>query len=145
MPGGLRRKGICNPHVETQNIASPDRMALLTHKRETHNVFTAYILPGRSYTVALKVGTVLSQVNQQEINANMRGQEAPGKPFLVVKADDAGKTFKLVQWRGGVFGFRFPICPKCRPSVPTRSKRPIFWRKLQQEPTFEPVKNRKKS
>ena len=61
------------------------------------NVFTAYILPGRSYEVKLKVGTVLSQVNQQEIRANMRGQEAPGKPLLTVKADDDGKTVLLVS------------------------------------------------
>lgn len=61
------------------------------------NVFTAYILPGRSYEVKLKVGTMLSQVNQQEINATMRGQEAPGKPLLTVKAEDDGKTVKLVE------------------------------------------------
>lgn len=61
------------------------------------NVFTAYILPGRSYAVKLKVGTVLSQVNQSEINANMRGQEAPGKPLLTVKAEDDGKTVNLIR------------------------------------------------
>ena len=61
------------------------------------NVFTAYILPGRSYTVELKIGTVLAQVNQAEINANMRGHEAPGKPLLTVKADDDGKTVDLVD------------------------------------------------
>jgi hypothetical protein len=61
------------------------------------NVFTAFILPGQSYKVTLKVGTMLSQVNQQEINANMRGQEAPGKPLLTVKAEDDGQTVKLVQ------------------------------------------------
>lgn len=61
------------------------------------NVFTAYILPGRSYEVKLKVGTLLSQVNQQEINATMRGQEAPGQPLLTVKAEDDGKTVNLVE------------------------------------------------
>jgi hypothetical protein len=61
------------------------------------NVFTAYILPGRSYEVKLKIGTILSQVNQQEIYANMRGQEAPGKPLLTVKAEDDGKTVKLIN------------------------------------------------
>jgi len=61
------------------------------------NVFTAYILPGQLYKVELKAGTMLSQVNQQEINANMRGQEAPGKPLLTVKAEDEGKTVNLVQ------------------------------------------------
>ncbi len=61
------------------------------------NVFTAFILPGQSYKVELRVGTLLSRVNQQEINANMRGQEAPGKPLLTVKAEDDGKTVKLVQ------------------------------------------------
>ena len=61
------------------------------------NVFTAYILPGRSYEVKLKIGTMLSQVNQLEIRANMRGQEAPGKPLLTVKADDEGKTVLLVS------------------------------------------------
>jgi len=61
------------------------------------NVFTAYILPGRFYEVKLKVGTILSQVNQTEIRANMRGQEAPGKPLLTVKADDEGKTVLLVS------------------------------------------------
>ena len=61
------------------------------------NVFTAYILPGRSYEVKLKTGTMLSQVNQLEIRANMRGQEAPGKPLLTVKAEDDGKTVLLVS------------------------------------------------
>ena len=59
------------------------------------NVFTAYILPGQSYTVKLKVGTSLALVTQAEINAVMRGNEVPGKPLLVVKADDNGKIFKL--------------------------------------------------
>jgi len=57
----------------------------------------AYILPGRSYEVKLKIGTILSQVNQQEIYANMRGQEAPGQLLLTMKAEDDGKTVKLVQ------------------------------------------------
>ena len=61
------------------------------------NVFTAYILPGQSYKVELKVGTVLSQVNQQEINANMRGQEAPGKPLLVVQEQDENRVVQLIQ------------------------------------------------
>ena len=61
------------------------------------NVFTAYILPGQSYEVKLKVGTILSQVNQREIYANMRGQVAPGKPLLTVKAEDEGATVKLIQ------------------------------------------------
>jgi|GEM_PF-2036136 len=65
------------------------------------NVFTAYILPGRVYKVNLKVGTVLSRVNQREINSNMRGQEAPGKPLLTVKAEDDVETVKLVQKRPG--------------------------------------------
>ena len=59
------------------------------------NVFTAFLLPGQSYTVSLKVGTSLAQVTQPEINATMRGQNVPGKPLLVVKADDNEKTFKL--------------------------------------------------
>lgn len=59
------------------------------------NVFTAYILPGQSYTVKLKVGTSLALVTQAEINAAMRGNEVLGNPLLVVKADDNGKTFKL--------------------------------------------------
>jgi len=61
------------------------------------DVFTAYILPGRAYVAKLKVGTVLSQVNQQEINATMRGQEAPGKPLLTVRAEDDGKTVLLIS------------------------------------------------
>ena len=61
------------------------------------NVFTAFILPGQSYKVALKIGTLLSRVNQQEINATMRGQPAPGKLLLTVKAEDDGRTVKLVQ------------------------------------------------
>ncbi|TAE31073.1 MAG: hypothetical protein EAZ91_08840 [Cytophagales bacterium] len=61
------------------------------------NVFTAYILPGQSYKVEIKPGTRLSLVNQQEIYANMRGQEAPGKPLLVVQKEDEGKTVNLVQ------------------------------------------------
>ncbi len=61
------------------------------------NVFTAYILPGRSHAVKLKIGTMLSQVNQQEINANMRGEEAPGKLLLTVKAEDDGKMVKLIE------------------------------------------------
>ena len=61
------------------------------------NVFTAFILPGQSYKVALRIGTLLSRVNQQEINATMRGQPAPGKLLLTVKAEDDGRTVKLVQ------------------------------------------------
>jgi hypothetical protein len=61
------------------------------------NVFTAYILPGQSYKVDIKPGTRLSLVNQQEINANMKGLEAPGKPLLIVKAEDEGKTINLVK------------------------------------------------
>ncbi|AQG79161.1 hypothetical protein [Spirosoma montaniterrae] len=61
------------------------------------NVFTAYILPGQAHKVEIKPGTRLSLVNQQEINANMRGLEAPGKPLLVVKPKDDGKTVNLVQ------------------------------------------------
>lgn len=61
------------------------------------NVFTAFILPGQSYEVKLKVGTILSQVNQEEINANMRGQQSPGKPLLTVKSEDNDKTVKLVE------------------------------------------------
>lgn len=61
------------------------------------NVFTAYILPGQSYKVDLKVGTSLAQVTQPEINASMRGQDVTGKLLLVVKADDNGRTIKLIQ------------------------------------------------
>lgn len=61
------------------------------------NVFTAYILPGASYRVNLKVGTSLAQVTQPEINTSMRGQDVTGKPLLVVKADDNGRTIKLIQ------------------------------------------------
>ncbi|MBC3785909.1 hypothetical protein [Spirosoma utsteinense] len=61
------------------------------------NVFTALILPGNAYKVDVKIGTTLSLVNQQEINATMQGQEAPGKLLLVVKADDDGKTISLVR------------------------------------------------
>lgn len=59
------------------------------------NVFTAYILPGRSYLVNLKIGTSLALVTQSQINATMRGQDVPGKPLLVVKAGDEGKTINL--------------------------------------------------
>ena len=61
------------------------------------NVFTAYILPGASYKVNLKVGTSLAQVTQPEINATMRGQDITGKPLLVVKADDNSKTINLIR------------------------------------------------
>jgi hypothetical protein len=61
------------------------------------NVFTAYILPGRFYPVNLKVGTSLALVTQTEINATMRGQDVPGKPLLIVKAEDNGRTVKLNQ------------------------------------------------
>lgn len=61
------------------------------------NVFTAYILPGRSYEVKLKVGTTLAQVTQPEINASMRGQDVAGKPLLTVKVEDDGKTVRLVD------------------------------------------------
>ncbi|MBO0932594.1 hypothetical protein [Fibrella aquatilis] len=61
------------------------------------NVFTAYIMPGQSYTVQLKPGTVLSQVTQREINATMRGQTAPGQLLLVVKANDQGRTVALIE------------------------------------------------
>lgn len=60
------------------------------------NVFTAYLLPGKTYAVKLKVGTSLALVNQAEIYATMRGQVVPGKPLLVVKSGDEGKTFNLV-------------------------------------------------
>jgi hypothetical protein len=61
------------------------------------NVFTAYILPGQSYKVELKVGTSLAQVTQPEIYASMRGQDVTGKPLLVVKAEDEGSTVNLIQ------------------------------------------------
>jgi archaellum component FlaF (FlaF/FlaG flagellin family) len=61
------------------------------------NVFTAYILPGQSYTVKLKVGTSLAQVSQKEINATMQGQNVRGKPLLVVKSDNDGKTIQLID------------------------------------------------
>lgn len=61
------------------------------------NIFTAYILPGASYRVNLKVGTVLARVTQPEINASMRGQDVTGKPLLVVKVGDKDRTIKLVQ------------------------------------------------
>lgn len=61
------------------------------------NVFTAYILPGQSYKVELKVGTSLAQVTQTEINATMQGQNVPGKPLLVVKASDNSRTINLIQ------------------------------------------------
>lgn len=61
------------------------------------NVFTAYILPGASYRVDLKVGTSLAQVTQPEINASMRGQDVTGKPLLVVKANDNGRTINLIR------------------------------------------------
>jgi len=66
---------------------------------EYPNVFTAYLLPGQSYTVRLKVGTSLALVTQTEINATMQGQVVPGKPLLVVQPDDAGKTINLIQKR----------------------------------------------
>ena len=61
------------------------------------NVFTAFILPGQSYTVQLKTGTILSQVTQREINANMQGRTAPGQTLLVVKAEDNGRTVALIE------------------------------------------------
>lgn len=60
------------------------------------NVFTAYIQPGQSYAVKLKVGTSLALVNQSEIDATMRGQDVPGRPLLTVMADDEGKTINLI-------------------------------------------------
>lgn len=63
------------------------------------NVFTAYILPGQSYKVEIKPGTRLSLVNQQEINANMQGLEAPGKTLLMVKTGDEGKSINLISKR----------------------------------------------
>ena len=84
-------------NLKNNGLLSREFKFLERHPMDKYpNVFTAYILPGRSYAVKLKVGTVLSQVNQQEINANMRGQEAPGKPLLTVKAKDEGNTVKLV-------------------------------------------------
>ena len=68
------------------------------HPADTYpTIFTAFILPGKSRKVEVTIGTSLSLVNQQEINANMRGQEVPGKLILIVKADDDGKTIKLVR------------------------------------------------
>lgn len=61
------------------------------------NVFTAFILPGQSYTVKLKVGTVLSQVTQREIYANMQGRSAPGQFLTVVRAEDNGRTIALIE------------------------------------------------
>jgi hypothetical protein len=59
------------------------------------NVFTAYLLPGQSYAVTLKVGTMLSQVTQSEINATMKGDRVEGKDVLVVKEADQGRTIDL--------------------------------------------------
>jgi archaellum component FlaF (FlaF/FlaG flagellin family) len=60
------------------------------------NVFTEYLLPGQRYKVELNVGTSLSLVNQEEINASMRGLDVTGKPLLTIKADDEGRTVDLV-------------------------------------------------
>ena len=61
------------------------------------NVFTTYLLPGQSHRVALKAGTVLTLVNQSEINATMQGKNVPGKPLLIVQAADNGRTVHLVE------------------------------------------------
>lgn len=61
------------------------------------NVFTAFLLPGQSYQVALKAGTSLALVNQPEINATMRGKTVPGQPLLLVQAADNGRTINLVR------------------------------------------------
>lgn len=73
------------------------------------NVFTTYLAPGQTYKVELKVGTLLSQVNQKEINATMQGQDVPGKPLLVVKPEDAGKVIKLIYEKEQIDG---PETPK---------------------------------
>jgi hypothetical protein len=61
------------------------------------NVFTAYILPGQSHTINVKVGASLAQVTQPEIRASMRGQDVTGKPLLTVKAEDNGRIINLVN------------------------------------------------
>jgi hypothetical protein len=61
------------------------------------NVFTAFILPGQAYTVKLKAGTILAQVTQREINANMQGRTAPGQLLTVVRAEDNGRTIPLIE------------------------------------------------
>mgnify|MGYP001794466110 CR=1 FL=1 len=45
----------------------------------------------------LYTGTSLAQVTQAEINATMKGRHVPGKPLLVVKADDGEKTVERIE------------------------------------------------
>ena len=61
------------------------------------NVFTAFLLPGAAYESAFREGTTIAQVTQAEINQTMNGQNVPGKPLLVVKADDNDKIINLIQ------------------------------------------------
>ncbi|MEZ0541253.1 hypothetical protein [Fibrella arboris] len=75
---------------------------------EPFNVFTTYLAPGQTYKVELVPGTLLSQVNQEEINASMRGLDVPGKPLLVVKPEDAGKTVNLIAKKEPINGTERP-------------------------------------
>lgn len=68
------------------------------HPNEVYpNVFTTFLLPGAVYKDQFRVGTSLAQVTQAEINATMKGRNVPGKPLLVVKADDRNKTVNLIE------------------------------------------------
>ncbi|MBC8152753.1 MAG: hypothetical protein H7Z72_07575 [Bacteroidetes bacterium] len=61
------------------------------------DVFTTYLAPGAVYEADFRVGTSLAQVTQAEINATMKGRNVPGKPLLVVKANDSNKIVNLIQ------------------------------------------------
>lgn len=60
------------------------------------DVFTTYLLPGAVYKGDFKIGTSIAQVTQAEINATMKGRFVPGKPLLVVKADDTTRIINLL-------------------------------------------------
>lgn len=60
------------------------------------NVFT--MAPWQRKTYKLPVGTKVYLANQRQVNAVMSGQSiSDQKPFLEVKADDAGKSYRI--WR----------------------------------------------
>lgn len=61
------------------------------------DVFTTYLAPGASHKVAYRIGTSIAQVNQAEIYQIMKGLDVPGKPLIVLKADNKNQTINLLK------------------------------------------------
>lgn len=55
------------------------------------------LMPYSSTTKIYKVGTKIYLANSTQVDTVMNGKKLGGTPFLVVKAEDEGKTFNIFK------------------------------------------------